>query len=131
MVDFARSRFQPGALLRRPTALQLIAAAGQSALQFINRHVSGDWGVLSPEDRSHNDLALQDGSRIMSAYVIAGGQRVWIITDAADDHGQRGDDHLAARGVLIGETSASHAARLSSTHATCPAANNAPRSLET
>jgi hypothetical protein len=72
-----------------PGALQLITAAGQSPIEFVNRHVCGDWGELSPQDRSLNDEALQDGSRIFSAYTLPGGQRIWVITEAADDQGWR------------------------------------------
>ena len=89
MVDLARSRFEPGRVVATPAALRAINAAGQSPLQFVNRHVSGDWGVLSPTERALNTEAVKDGSRIMSAYVIAGDRRIWVITDAANDHGQR------------------------------------------
>ena len=89
MVDIARPKFKPGRVVATPGALQLITAAGQSPLQFVNRHVCGDWGALSPQDRSLNDEALQDGARIISAYAVAGGQRIWIITDAADEEGRR------------------------------------------
>ena len=89
MVDIARPKFAPGRVLATPAALHAITAAGQSPLQFINRHTCGDWGVLSPTDHTLNDEALRDGLRILSAYIIAGGQNIWIITEAADDHGQR------------------------------------------
>ncbi|MHB8974093.1 MAG: hypothetical protein ACYC3X_26205 [Pirellulaceae bacterium] len=89
MVDIARSKFEPGRVLATPAALQMIASAGHSPLQFVNRHTSGDWGELSPEDYAHNDEALRSGSRIVSAYIIAGGQRIWIITEAADEFGHR------------------------------------------
>ena len=36
--------------------------------EFLARHVTGDWGDLDDEDRSLNDAALIDGSRILSAY---------------------------------------------------------------
>jgi len=34
-------------------------------------------------------VALQDGSRILSAYHTSTGQKIWIITEATDDRGQR------------------------------------------
>ena len=89
MVDSARLRFKPGRVVATPSALQLITAARQSPLQFVTRHVCGDWGVISPADRVLNDEALQDGSRIISAYTVAGHRNIWIITDAADDQGRR------------------------------------------
>jgi hypothetical protein len=51
--------------------------------------VTGDWGDLDDEDRSLNDAAVRDGSRILSAYQTRKGERLWIITEAADDQGRR------------------------------------------
>ena len=89
MVDMARAKFDPEHVVATPQALQLIIAAGRTPLEFVNRHVSGDWGVLPPADRARNDAALTAGSRIISAYAGPGGQRIWIITDAADEQGRR------------------------------------------
>ena len=57
--------------------------------EFLVRHLSGDWGDLDEEDRSLNDAAVIDGSRILSAYTTRKGERLWIITEAADDQGHR------------------------------------------
>jgi len=73
MVDIARPKFEPGRVLATPAALQAITAAGHSPLQFLNRHTCGDWGELSPVDHTLNNEALSNGSRILSAYVTAGG----------------------------------------------------------
>lgn len=45
------------------------------------RHVRGDWGDLDEQDKQANDKALQDGSRILSAYG-KGETKLWIITEA-------------------------------------------------
>ena len=44
---------------------------------------------LGDEDKRANDQALVDGSRLLSAYRTLKGERIWIITEAADDQGQR------------------------------------------
>lgn len=44
---------------------------------------------MSDEDRRANDEALKDGSRIFSAYKTKAGVKVWVITEASDDDGQR------------------------------------------
>jgi hypothetical protein len=49
---------------------------------LLDRHFSGDWGDLGPEDRTANDQALLTGERLVSAYDVADGSRVWIITEA-------------------------------------------------
>jgi hypothetical protein len=36
-----------------------------------------------------NDSALIDGSRLLSAYTTRGGEKLWIITEAADEDGRR------------------------------------------
>jgi len=89
MVDFARPRFRLGRTVATPAALEAIQQAGDSPAEFLDRHVTGDWGELSEDDREANEAALQDGSRILSAYVTQSGTKIWIITEAADDDGQR------------------------------------------
>jgi len=98
MVDFARPKFSLGRTVATPTALQAIAEAGQSPAEFLDRHIRGDWGDLSSGDRILNDEALQDGSRILSAYHTRTGTKIWVITEATDDHGQR-----AATTILLPE----------------------------
>jgi hypothetical protein len=50
----------------------------QPALQ---RHVTGDWGELCPEDIEANEQALLNGARLLSAYRSAKGVKFWIITE--------------------------------------------------
>jgi hypothetical protein len=44
--------------------------------------MAGDWGDVDQEDQAANDHALEDGSRLLSAYTTLKGQRIWIITEA-------------------------------------------------
>ncbi len=55
----------------------------------LNRHAAGDWGEVDEEDWASNDQALVDGSRLLSAYRTLKGVKIWVITEAADDNGQR------------------------------------------
>jgi len=89
-------KFVLGQQVATPGALEALRLAGQSPLQLVSRHVVGDWGDLSDEDKRLNDEALKDGSRLLSAYTLRSGVRVWIITEAAGDDGQR-----AATTVLL------------------------------
>ena len=50
--------------------------------RLITRHVSGDWGDLDEEDKRENQLSLERGFRILSAYTTASEIRVWVITEA-------------------------------------------------
>ena len=42
----------------------------------------GDWGDPDEDDRRANDLALQEGTRLLSAYEIRDGFKVWVIPEA-------------------------------------------------
>src|SRR5258708_7103659 len=88
-VTKTQPRFQPGKLLATPAAFDVIHNSGQAPADFMERHLRGDWGDLSDDDRQANELALSDGSRILSAYKTAKGVKIWIITEAADEEGHR------------------------------------------
>lgn len=80
--------FSLGRLVITPGALRVLTASGESPAYFLGRHASGDWGDCCEEDAELNDLALRDGSRIFSVYRSAG-QKVYVITEACDEQGQR------------------------------------------
>jgi hypothetical protein len=84
-----RPLFDLGQVVATPGALEALQAAGQQPHEFLSRHVTGDWGDLDEEDKSLNDDAVIEGSRILSAYQTTRGDRIWIITEAADDLGKR------------------------------------------
>jgi hypothetical protein len=96
MVAFVRPRFELGRTVATPAVLVALAQAGQSPAEFLDRHVTGDWGDLCAEDKQANEDALQDGSRILSAYHTSAGTKIWIITEATDD-----DGHRAATTILL------------------------------
>ena len=76
------ARFPLGRLLSTPGALAAMEEAGQNPLEFFERHQSGDWGTVPPEDAQANEQSLVDGSRIISAYKLKTGTKIWIITEA-------------------------------------------------
>jgi hypothetical protein len=73
--------FPLGLLVATPGALGAFATTGQNPQEFLVRHVTGDWGDLPPEDVAENQRALRVGSRLFSAYNLADGTRLWIITE--------------------------------------------------
>ncbi len=81
--------FKLGQVVATPGALEALDKAGQQPWSLLAQHVRGQWGDLSDDDRRLNDEALKDGSRILSAYVLQPGVKVWIITEAEDDNGNR------------------------------------------
>jgi len=37
-------------------------------MDFLSRHVTGDWGEIPEEDRKENQFSLEKGFRLMSSY---------------------------------------------------------------
>jgi len=87
--ETSKAKFHPGQIVATPGALEALQNAGETPHEFLVRHLSGDWGDLDQEDCQLNDAALVDGSRLLSAYVTRKNERLWIITEAADDEGRR------------------------------------------
>lgn len=77
-----RPRFALGQILATPGALDALESAGQHPTDLLNRHVAGDWGDLSDEDKAENDFSLDKQLRIFSAYILSNGVKVWVITEA-------------------------------------------------
>lgn len=75
-------KFPLGDIVATPGALQALSSSKQTPEEFLLRHVIGDWGEVSPGDRQLNEQALIDGSRILSAYITAEGEKLWVITEA-------------------------------------------------
>jgi hypothetical protein len=82
-------KFSLGQLVVTPGAANAVAKSNQMFGEFINRHVHGDWGDLSDDDRQVNEEAIINGSRILSAYHTSLGDKIWIITEAVNEHGKR------------------------------------------
>mgnify|MGYP003609666050 CR=1 FL=1 len=82
--------FSMGQMVATPGVLEILQAVGVRPQDLLARHARGDWGDLSQEDMEANNQALVDGSRILSAYELPGqDQKVWIVTEAVGDDGQR------------------------------------------
>lgn len=73
--------FSLGQIVSTPGAIQALETAGQAASHFLVKHALGDWGDLCDEDKVANDEALADDLRILSAYRLQDGVRIWIITE--------------------------------------------------
>ncbi len=59
------------------------AFSGPYLASCVTRHASGDWGDLTEKERRLNDLALEEGSQLVSFYRHPVGERgLYIITTA-------------------------------------------------
>ena len=88
MAIFTLPRFELGRTVATPGALDAITelhGIGPGALklrELLGRHHCGDWGDLDAHDTRANEQALRDGARLLSAYKLTDGTRIWIITEA-------------------------------------------------
>ncbi len=76
------THFALGQTFITPGAEEALQIAGQTAIEFLRRHMSCDWGELSDDDVRENELSLKQGFRLLSNYRTAKGQQLWIITEA-------------------------------------------------
>lgn len=53
----------------------------EGALVLLRRHLRGDWGDISLEDRGLNERSLEEGTRLLSVYELPP-FTVWLITEA-------------------------------------------------
>jgi hypothetical protein len=76
------SRFNPGQVVATPGALAALEASGESLFDYLARHLSGDWGDVDAEDAQENELSLKNDLRLLSAYTLKNGTKIWVITEA-------------------------------------------------
>ena len=107
MVERANPMMDPGQVVATPGALAALEAAGESANTYVSRHLSGDWGttgmyhdtVVTERERQYGAMATDDGaklnrlavdanngSRVLSTYVLADGTRLWVSTEGEGKH---------------------------------------------
>lgn len=46
------------------------------------RHATGDWGEVDEQDQRVNEYAVERSLRVMSAYSLSSGEKIWVITEA-------------------------------------------------
>lgn len=80
MIEIAKFKF--GKLVATPGAIEALADSKQSPMEFVARHIRGDWGEVCDEDRQANEDALRNGERLLSVYRTAKGVKLWVITEA-------------------------------------------------
>lgn len=75
------SKFPLGQLLATPGVLRAVESSGDDLPALISRHASGDWGDVSVRDKRANDRDVIDGNRLLSAYHLKNGAKVWVLTE--------------------------------------------------
>lgn len=82
MFMLTRILFELGKVVATPGALAALKESGEDPHLYLGRHVTGDWGEVSPKDKAANNFALVSGERLLSSYLTYRGTRLWIITEA-------------------------------------------------
>lgn len=72
--------FKTGMLTATPGVIDL-RDQGLALEPLLRRHLQGDWGDLTEDDKKENEFSLKNGFRIFSSYETSHG-KVWIITEA-------------------------------------------------
>lgn len=72
-------RFALGKIVTTPKAMRELLPG--EIMYALVRHARGDWGDVREEDKTRNNLAVRDGSRIISTYRSGLGDRFCVITE--------------------------------------------------
>jgi hypothetical protein len=73
--------FEVGEIVITPAASSALDANGQTLERLLARHRAGDWGDVSPQVREVNDRGLAERYNLQSAYVLADGRRIVVVTN--------------------------------------------------
>ena len=74
-------KFSLGQVVATHGALAALQKAQDRIGSYLQRHNNGDWGEVNAEDAAENELSLREGFRLLSAYTITSGIKIWIITE--------------------------------------------------
>src|ERR1051325_11582317 len=74
--SFLVAKFRIGRIVAIPNALTRLTQ--DDILSAIQRHQAGEWGDVDEHDRQANELALRQGTRLLSVYHTPAGVKFWI-----------------------------------------------------
>ncbi|WDJ87445.1 hypothetical protein [Xanthomonas campestris] len=72
--------FELGRIVATPGALHEMAKLGLDAVTLLRRHITGDDAEMSAEDQEANQMAIEHGGRVFSAYTYQE-TKIWVITE--------------------------------------------------
>lgn len=76
----AAEKFPPGRVFASPPALEALRES--DIADALKRHLSGDWGDVTADDKAGNDRAVADGGPILSTYRSRDGKPFWVMTES-------------------------------------------------
>lgn len=84
IVDLTDKKFPLGQILMTPGVQAKFGDNQGAMINYLHRHMTGDWGDLSDADKRSNEHALRQGNRLLSSYLLPdehGGGKMYIITE--------------------------------------------------
>lgn len=75
------SKFALGQVVVTRALMQHANESGIDLIQYVARHVRGDWGDVCAGDKRLNDHAVDTGHRILSRYTLSSGKDIYINTE--------------------------------------------------
>lgn len=76
------SLFELGRLVVTPGVIEAFRRNAEDPFPYLQRHARCDWGEVDREDWKANNQALVDDGRLLSAYRLQDGTKIWIVTEA-------------------------------------------------
>ncbi len=75
------AKFELGQVVITPAASAALETSGLSVDDLLAQHLAGDWGDVSAQVRMVNERGLTESFNLQSAYQVASGQRLVIVTN--------------------------------------------------
>jgi hypothetical protein len=76
------TKFPLGRVVATPGALAALQESGEEPTPYLQRHCGGDWGDVDEHDRNENEFSLEHGFRLLSAYTLKSGVKIWCISES-------------------------------------------------
>lgn len=88
IIDFMMSqiKFDPSEIMATPNAERVLKSSGENPVFYLWRHLTADWGILAPQERDRNEIALAQSRTIASCYRLRTGAIIFCATDAERTH---------------------------------------------
>lgn len=76
-----KALFDLGQTVMTHGAMKALEESNELPIEFLSRHQTGDWGIVGKEDWQENEFSLKNNFRLLSAYLTAKNEKIWIITE--------------------------------------------------
>lgn len=73
--------FHPGKLLVSHAALLALRSNSVPVVSVVLRHIAGDWGIVSDDDKRQNDVSIATGLRVISIYRLSDQTCILVTTE--------------------------------------------------